>query len=75
MEKTMRVLGGGEDDGHVHSHSHSHSHLHSHSPGNGVSTAVEINGTDGLKSRVSKEAAPSTQSTPEKNSSGPSKLS
>ena len=37
MEKTLRVLGGGEEDGHSHSHSHSHSpdhpidtHSHTH---------------------------------------------
>lgn len=28
MEKTLRVLGGGGEDGHAHSHSHSHGHEH-----------------------------------------------
>ncbi|KIJ52518.1 hypothetical protein M422DRAFT_58669 [Sphaerobolus stellatus SS14] len=70
MEKTLRVLGGGEEDGHGHSHSHSPS------PGNGVSSAVEVTSKDGLRSRGSQDKA-----TPEPHventslTSGPSKLS
>ncbi|KAH9902887.1 Zinc/iron permease [Cubamyces lactineus] len=55
MEKTLRVLGGGEDGaGHSHSHSHSHSSEPVAAQANGHSTAVSTSGsTNGLKSRGS----------------------
>ena len=55
MEKTLRVLGGGEDGaGHSHSHSHSHSSEPVAAQANGHSTAVSAAGsTNGLKSRGS----------------------
>ncbi|KAI0787837.1 ZIP-like iron-zinc transporter [Fomes fomentarius] len=51
MEKTLRVLGGGEDE---HGHSHSHSQPHSNGSAehsNGHSTAVSVSSANGLKSR------------------------
>ncbi|KAI0649363.1 ZIP-like iron-zinc transporter [Trametes meyenii] len=58
MEKTLRVLGGGEEDGTGHSHSHSHSHApNSNADSNGLSTAVSVSGAAGdLKSRGSSKA-------------------
>ncbi|KAJ8468179.1 hypothetical protein ONZ51_g9801 [Trametes cubensis] len=55
MEKTLRVLGGGEDGaGHSHSHSHSHNSEPVAAQTNGHSTAVSAAGsTNGLKSRGS----------------------
>ena len=54
MEKTLRVLGGGEEEGAGHSHSHSHSHTNgSAEHTNGHSTAVAAPSTNGLKSRSS----------------------
>ncbi|KAI0661589.1 Zinc/iron permease [Cubamyces menziesii] len=55
MEKTLRVLGGGEDGaGHSHSHSHSHNSESVAAQTNGHSTAVSAAGsTNGLKSRGS----------------------
>ncbi|KAI0635770.1 Zinc/iron permease [Trametes polyzona] len=54
MEKTLRVLGGGEEGA---GHSHSHSHSHSIEPAvdaNGSSTAVSVSGNAaGLKARGS----------------------
>ncbi|KAH9856565.1 Zinc/iron permease [Lenzites betulinus] len=53
MEKTLRVLGGGDEEGAGHSHSHSHSHsAGSADSANGHSTAVAASGdATGLKSR------------------------
>lgn len=51
MEKTLRVLGGGEDE---HGHSHSHSQPHGNGSAehsNGYSTAVSVSSANGLKSR------------------------
>lgn len=68
MEKTLRVLGGGEDDGH--GHSHSHSHEPATAKGSGASPSVT---SDGLRSRTKPESevTPSQPQTP----NGPSKLS
>ncbi|KAI0360015.1 Zinc/iron permease [Trametes cingulata] len=62
MEKTLRVLGGGEEDGVGHSHSHSHSHSSAPDAGaNGRSTAVSASGdTTGLKSRGSEKSETGT---------------
>lgn len=45
MEKTLRVLGGGEDSESSHSHSHSHSHTHSHGPEPAASTKTSAKST------------------------------
>ncbi len=50
MEKTLRVLGGEDEQGHSHSHSHAHSNG-SAEHANGHSTAVSAPSADGLKSR------------------------
>ncbi|TFK84254.1 Zinc/iron permease [Polyporus arcularius HHB13444] len=52
MEKTLRVLGGEDEQGHSHSHSHAHSNG-SAEHANGHSTAVSAPPADGLKSRGS----------------------
>ncbi|EIN04062.1 ZIP-like iron-zinc transporter [Punctularia strigosozonata HHB-11173 SS5] len=48
MEKTLRVLGGGED-----SHGHAHEHSHSHGPDESAahSSAIEEKNKDGLRAR------------------------
>ena len=75
MEKSLRVLGGGE--GHAHSHDHSNA-----VPEESISSAVEPNSVgDGLRSRrkVNGEQQPDDQKHPqseeEKHHGGPSKLS
>lgn len=76
MEKTLRVLGGGDEDGVGHSHSHSHSHVADTSAekASGVGTSVS---QDGLRNRSS-DASKSTVSSVEhvdQATNGPSKLS
>lgn len=74
MEKTLRVLGGGEDEGHGHSHSHSPA-IESSGTASGVSSTVS---GDGLRSRATEkvEASDAVEATPQSTSaSGPSKMS
>ncbi|KAI0084036.1 ZIP zinc transporter-domain-containing protein [Irpex rosettiformis] len=77
MEKTLRVLGGGDEGG----HSHSHSHTSSSTP-SANSSGVSVSNGDGLKSRkpetLSESAASSDAAEEEEhhsNEKGPSKLS
>lgn len=50
MEKSLRVLGSGEEDGH--SHSHSHPQVEQVSASNGQTSAVHVSpSANGLKSR------------------------
>lgn len=54
MEKTLRVLGGGGEDGHSHSHSHSHSHTEEKQGGGeteGNATGVAAGSANGLRER------------------------
>ncbi|EIM91296.1 Zinc/iron permease [Stereum hirsutum FP-91666 SS1] len=54
MEKTLRVLGGGGEDGHSHSNSHSHSHTEEKQGGGeteGTATGVAAKSTNGLRER------------------------
>lgn len=81
MEKTLRVLGGGEDE---HGHSHSHSHLPNQDSAS--SSSVSKPDSDKLRSRSSKskvvngnaqsnELIEGADDEGKKQSSGPSKLS
>jgi solute carrier family 39 (zinc transporter), member 7 len=75
MEKTLRVLGGGEEGGHSHSHSHSASNGDAST---GHASGVSSNNTDGLKSRKSQKDGEDAASEEVKLSGGgaqPSKLS
>ena len=52
MEKTLRVLGGGDEDGHSHSHSHSHTSPSSTPSAESSSVSTTNNNTNNtLKSR------------------------
>ena len=85
MEKTLRVLGGGEEGGHSHSHSHSHAEPESGSADSGHASGVHVSpsanglksrkGDDGEKTSAGDEA--SSEGTEEHHSEvkGPSKLS
>ncbi|KAI0833303.1 ZIP zinc transporter-domain-containing protein, partial [Trametes gibbosa] len=80
MEKTLRVLGGGDEDGGGHSHSHSHSHsAGSTDSANGHSSAVSASGdATGLRSRsseTSKEHEGDAESEDSKAAAQTSKLS
>ncbi|KAI0749456.1 ZIP-like iron-zinc transporter [Daedaleopsis nitida] len=55
MEKTLRVLGGDDEQGHSHSHSHSHSDGSAEHT-NGHSSAVSVPNENGLKSRANGKA-------------------
>ncbi|KAF9041061.1 Zinc/iron permease [Hymenopellis radicata] len=69
MEKTLRVLGGGEEDGHSHSH-------HSHDPSIAQSSGASVSAsTDGLRSRAKSESNAEHVIEAPSHSSGPSKLS
>lgn len=77
MEKTLRVLGGGEDGG-----GHSHSHSHGPSADTGSSSSVSSPDKDNLRSRASRTKDADGNNVVEgdddkgqKQSSGPSKLS
>ncbi|PBK75866.1 Zip-domain-containing protein [Armillaria solidipes] len=76
MEKTLRVLGGGEDDsGHSHSHSHVQPSDASSARASGVSTS---SGSNNLKSRASTSASAEVKEPspgPSHAATGPSKLS
>jgi zinc transporter 7 len=70
MEKTLRVLGGGEEGGHSHSHSHSNE-------SSGHATGVSGSSTDGLRKRGTGEKTDADEVivTEGASSKGPSKLS
>jgi solute carrier family 39 (zinc transporter), member 7 len=70
MEKTLRVLGGGEEGGHSHSHSHS-------AESSGHATGVSGSSTDGLRKRGVSEKSDVDEVvvTETATSKGPSKLS
>ncbi|KAF8903633.1 ZIP zinc transporter-domain-containing protein [Mucidula mucida] len=68
MEKTLRVLGGGEEDGHSHSHSHDAPIAQS----SGASVPAS---TDGLRARTKSESKTEHVIEAPSHSSGPSKLS
>lgn len=73
MEKTLRVLGGGEEDGHSHSHSQSHTHEPPTAQASGASSS-EL--SEGLRSRSKTETESENHSPPATiSASGPSKLS
>ncbi|KAI0784220.1 ZIP-like iron-zinc transporter [Abortiporus biennis] len=56
MEKSLRVLGGGEEDGSGHSHSHSHSPSNPTTNGEGHASGVHVSSSaNGLKSRKSEK--------------------
>lgn len=76
MEKTLRVLGGGEEDSHGHSHSHTQS-IETSGKASGVASVP----ADGLRSRGSEKStgsadvALSQQGDSAKSENSPSKLS
>ncbi|KAK0193970.1 ZIP-like iron-zinc transporter [Armillaria mellea] len=76
MEKTLRVLGGGEDDS---GHSHSHSHVQPSDPSSAHASAVSTSsGSNNLKSRASTSASAKVKEPspgPSHAAAGPSKLS
>lgn len=78
MEKTLRVLGGGED---AHGHSHSHSNGDIKADGHSTSVSTYTNGhADGLKARKSEKAEVQSghvngDAEVSSSASGPSKLS
>lgn len=82
MEKTLRVLGGGEE---AHGHSHSHSSSNEHAQADGTSTAISTSAAghaDGLKSRKSEKTGDHEQedqngsvNSDASSASGPSKMS
>ncbi|KAK0500273.1 ZIP-like iron-zinc transporter [Armillaria luteobubalina] len=76
MEKTLRVLGGGEDDS---GHSHSHSHVQpSDASGARASAVSTSSGSNNLKSRASTSASAEVKEPspgPSHAATGPSKLS
>lgn len=76
MEKTLRVLGGDDEEGHGHSHSHSHSPPAVESSGT-TSGVKPLTSTDGLRSRTSEKTDGSTSTVQEEESKskGPSKMS
>lgn len=52
MEKTLRVLGSGGEEGHGHSHSHSQSNGHAQPNGTSTAVSTSVNGhANGLTSR------------------------
>lgn len=77
MEKTLRVLGGGDEDnvGHSHSHSHSHAPEVQTTKASGIAAPVT---QDGLRNRIS-DASKATDSTADHEerqlTNGPSKMS
>ncbi|TFY50801.1 hypothetical protein EVJ58_g10885 [Rhodofomes roseus] len=75
MEKTLRVLGSGSEDGHA-GHSHSHSHGEAKSDGK-ASGAAKNSASNELRARGSQkeDAAPSEEQELEKAGKQPSKLS
>lgn len=59
MEKTLRVLGGGEEG---HSHSHSHSHANGEEPSTASASGVSVSSdANGLKNRKSEKDGDSTE--------------
>ena len=79
MEKTLRVLGGGEEPGHSHSHSHSHSQVGSVAS-NGLSSSVSATDKSGLRQRTGDKSVTNGDANEQddhdhKPASGPSKLS
>lgn len=78
MEKTLRVLGGGDDEGHSHSHSHaepSSSVSADSSHASGVHVSPSANGLKSRKGESSKnEDKPSSEES-HTDIKGPSKLS
>lgn len=76
MEKTLRVLGGGEDDS---GHSHSHSHVQPSDASSARASAVSTSsGSNNLKSRTSTSASAEVKEPspgPSHAATGPSKLS
>lgn len=80
MEKTLRVLGGGEDEGHSHSHSHAEPSS-SVSADSGHASAVHVSpSANGLKSRKGENTKtggeePSSGEESHSDIKGPSKLS
>ncbi|KAK0480103.1 ZIP-like iron-zinc transporter [Armillaria novae-zelandiae] len=76
MEKTLRVLGGGEDDS---GHSHSHSHVQPSDASSARASAVSTSsGSNNLKSRASTSASAEVKEPspgPSHATTGPSKLS
>ncbi|KAK0223417.1 ZIP-like iron-zinc transporter [Armillaria fumosa] len=76
MEKTLRVLGGGEDDS---GHSHSHSHVQPSDASSARASAVSTSsGPNNLKSRASTSASAEVKEPspgPSHAATGPSKLS
>ena len=78
MEKTLRVLGGGEEDGgagHSHSHSHSHSTDAKAEKASGVTPSVSQEGLRNRSSDASKADDSSVQHVDHQSTNGPSKLS
>jgi len=81
MEKTLRVLGGGEDDASGHSHSHPHSHSHTESPSATLVTGISASeNKNDLRSRSGSEKSElivkeETARTSNGASNGPTKLS
>ncbi|KAG5647344.1 hypothetical protein DXG03_000412 [Asterophora parasitica] len=71
MEKTLRVLGGGED-GAGHSHSHSHSVEPAYAVASGSDSSVS---QDGLRSRKSDKGSALAEPAQASAANGPSKLS
>jgi zinc transporter 7 len=72
MEKTLRVLGGGEEGG------HSHSHSHAPESASGHATGVSGNADAGLRQRsgaLSDEKVDAPATVEEPTTKGPSKLS
>ena len=78
MEKSLRVLGGGEEDGgagHSHSHSHSHSADAKAEKASGVTPSVSQEGLRNRSSDASKADDSSVQHVDHQSTNGPSKLS
>ncbi|KIY42854.1 Zinc/iron permease, partial [Fistulina hepatica ATCC 64428] len=79
MEKTLRVLGNEDNDGHGHVHGHSHGHEHEHENGHAQTTSVEQSGHAGvLRSRKNTDERTGKVEPPHADtasSSGPSKMS
>jgi len=61
MEKSLRVLGGGEEDSHSHGHSHSHSSIETSAI---ETTGVSVSSQTQLKSRNKSSTDSSMESTP-----------
>ncbi|TRM64394.1 ZIP zinc transporter-domain-containing protein [Schizophyllum amplum] len=76
MEKTLRVLSGGEDDGHGHSHAHGHSHSHESPTASASGAAVKPASEGELRARGKAEITHEKEAKKEtSHASGPSKLS